>query len=312
MKLKRLAIAAVTVGLLAASVTGASAQDDGRSKGIESFRTREMQPGVLRVLDDNAGHDLTRKWPRMRRDVDHIAVSPSGEVWISITASGPDNDRLKGARIWPLGRSITYGPKDGLPGDHRRLLFDETGQLWVIGSKASLFDGQQWTSIGARYDLVAPDGTVWLSTGLGVEAWDGTELTRHLDNTFTDSIFVSPDGIVGVNAWNGIYLYDGSEWSLVPQAGARRAVSPDGTLGALVPRRDGLRLYRDGEVATVLKGTRLDEIAVAPDGSFWLAGGVGKSNGGVYRVDPAVVFASLSPESATTDAGTSKDETASG
>ncbi len=310
---KRMVIAALTSGLLVGNVAGAAGQDGTDSMDVESFRTREIQPGVLRVLDDNQGHDLTRKWPKNWRDVDHIAVSPSGEVWISITASGTDNDRLKGARIWPLGQDITYGPKDGLPSDHRRLLFDENGELWVIGSDVSLFDGEQWTSTKPRYDLMAPDGTVWLSTSMGVEAWDGTDLTRHLENTpFTDTVFIGPDGTVGVNAWNGTYLYDGSEWSLFPQAGARRAASPDGTLGVLVPRRDGLRLYRDGVVATVLKGTRLDEIAAAPDGSFWLAGGVGKSSGGVYRVDPAGVFASMNPGSATTDGGTSEDQATTG
>lgn len=161
---------------------------------------------------------------------------------------------------------------------------------------------------------MAPDGTVWLSTGMGVEAWAGANVTRHLEDTLcTGSIFVGPDGTVGVTAWDGIHLYDGSEWSLVaPNGAVRRAASPDGTLGVVVARRDGLRLYHDGEVTHVLQGTRLNEIAAAPDASFWLAGGVGKSSGGVYRVDPAEVFAAESPGSATTDDGTSEDEAATG
>ncbi len=120
---------------------------------------------------------------------------------------------------------------------------------------------------------MAPDGTVWLSTGMGVEAWAGANVTRHLEDTLcTGSIFVGPDGTVGVTAWDGIHLYDGSEWSLVaPNGAVRRAASPDGTLGVVVARRDGLRLYHDGEVTHVLQGTRLDEIAAAPDG-FVLAG----------------------------------------
>ncbi len=323
MGIKRSA-AVISLGLLLGSVAATAAQEDGSATDIGSFRTREIEPGVLRVLDDNAGHDLTKKWPQMRRDIDHIAVGPDGQVWLSITASGPDNERLDGARLWPLGQEVTYGPKNGLGKHHGRLLFDADGNLWVLGNKVSLFDGEEWTSTQARRDLVAPDGTVWLASGVGVDAWDGSEITHHLDNVWTDTIFVSPDGTIGVNAWNGIYLYDGGEWGLSEHAGQRRGVTPDGTLGVLQGNRNGFRLYRDGEVATVLKGTNLNEMSAAPDGSFWLAGGVGRSNGGVYRVDPVEVFASLesaeaetaapteAPEPAATDDGSSGDDAATG
>lgn len=287
MRVRRLSIAAIVAGLLAGSVAGTAAQDDGTAPDLESFRTREIEPGVVRILDDDAGHDLTRK----PLQIHHIVVGPSGQVWLSVTVPGED-ERTDSPRMWPLGQAKSYGPKDGIGKQHRRLFFDRQDRLWAVGSRAAMLDGQEWASTQAKRSLVAPDGTVWLSgSGFGVESWDGTELTRHLENTFTDTIFVSLDGTVGVNAWNGIYLYDGTEWDSISGTGMRRALSPDGTLAVLADGR-GLRLFRDGETTTVLEGSGgLRGVAGAPDGSFWLAGAGGKTGGGVYRVDPAEVFA---------------------
>jgi hypothetical protein len=314
MKVKRLWIAAISACLFAGTIAGTAAQDGGPASDIESFKTRVVEPGVVRILDDNAGHDLTRKWPDQRRDINRVAVSPSGEVWLSITASGSDNDKLDGARLWPLGREATYGPKDGIGKHHGRLFFDEQGQLWVLGSRPAFFDGEEWDSSAAKRSVVAPDGTVWLSgRGLGVESWDGTTLTPHLENTFTDTLFASPDGTIGVNAWNGVYLYDGAEWDLANHADGRRAVPEDGTLAVLLDDRKGMRIFQDGASATVLKGNRLDEIAGAPDGSVWAVGGVGKANGGVYRVDPSEVFAAQAQAQADTAAeAETMDEEAEG
>lgn len=291
MLIKRIVVAALTSGLLAGSVVGAAGQDGTGSPDVESFRTREIEPGVLRILDDNAGHDLTRKWPTQRRDIDHIAVSPGGQVWLSITASGDDNKRLKGARLWPLGEARTYGPKDGLGGNHNRMYFDDQGRLWVHGNNVVSFDGEEWSSTKARRTVAAPDGTVWLASDLTVESWDGTELTRHPEITFVGSLFVGPDGMVGAETWDGILHFDGSEWRRQPNADPHRAVSTDGTLAVMADNRRGLQLHREGERAPVLTGIRVNEVATAPDGSIWVAGGVGKGNGGVYRIDPAAVFA---------------------
>lgn len=312
MKVKRLSIAVVTVGMLVGSMAGAAAQEDMAAPDVESFRTKEVEPGVVRILDDNSGHDLTRKWPEMRRDIDHIAVGPSGQVWLSVTASGSDNDRLDGARLWPLGQAATYGPKDGAGKNHNRLIFGEDGRLWVIGNRAAVFDGNEWTSSPVKGSVTAPDGTVWLSgSGFGVESWDGAELTRHLENMFTDQVFAGPDGTIGVFAWDGIYFYDGTDWTREGQADSRRAVSPDGVLALFPDSGGGVRLHGSGEVATVLQGNRVNEITAAPDGSFWVAGGVGKSNGGVFRIDPAKVFAARAEAAAASEAeATAADEEA--
>lgn len=291
MDVKRLTSAGIAMCLLAGVVGGAAAQDS-EPTTYDMWRTKELQPGVLRIVDDNAGHDLTRKWPRNHYGYQHVAVGPDGDVWLSVSVPTRDPKQSVGARLWPLGREKTYGTADGLGQHHHQMAFDEAGRLWVFGNRIATYDGEGWSSTRGSNSVVAPDGTVWLNgSEFGVEQWDGVDLVRHLEDIWTGAIFVGPDGTVGVESWDGTRLYDGTDWNLIARRGPGRALTPDGVLAVPADDRKGVMLYGGGESATVLEGTRINSMAAAPDGSLWIAGSVPRNRGVVYRIDPSQVFA---------------------
>lgn len=292
MNLRRLGITAMAVGLLAGTVGSAAAQDPDGPTDYQSWRTKEVEPGVLRILDDGAGHDLTQKWRRNRRGLNLIAVGPDGDVWISATVVGGARDRSNDQRLWPLGRERIYGPADGLGRYHGSLAFDDEGRLWLFGDRIATLDDGEWSSTRGRNSVETPDGSVWLASGgLGLEQWDGTELIGHLDGVWTGSVFLGPDGMVGVDAWDGTHLFDGTDWRLISRRQSGYALSDDGVLAVRGDDDRGVRLYGDDQTAAVLDGTRVNSMAAAPDGSFWIAGSVGRNRGAVYRIDPSRVFA---------------------
>jgi hypothetical protein len=290
MDLRRLGIVAVALGLLTGTA-GAVAQDADSTIDYHSWRTKEVEPGVLRILDDGAGHDLTLKWPRNRGGLNLIAVGPDDEVWISATVVGGERNRSNDRRLWPLGQELTYGPADGLGRYHSALVFDDEGRLWVFGDRIATLDDGEWSSTRARNSVETSDGSVWLGGGMGVERWDGTELVTYLEDTWTGGVYLGPDDTVGVDGWDGTRLFDGTEWQLVSRPRTWRAVSEDGVLAVADGDRKGLRLYGNDRTAAVLEGVRVNSIAAAPDGSLWVAGSVGRNRGAAYRIDPGAVLA---------------------
>ncbi len=143
--------------------------------------TEPVESGVLRVLRDDAGHDLTERHPAYPRDMDRIAVGPDGTVWIASTAHGSDNSLLNGFQVWALGRPGIFGTEDGVPEFIQTLSIDAEGRLLAVGSRLATLDGGQWSSDGSAFHTVAPDGTLWLiHPDGGLEAWDGTTFTRYL------------------------------------------------------------------------------------------------------------------------------------
>ncbi len=293
MNLKRFGIAAATVCLLAGSTGGVAAQDADGPTEYQSWRTKEVAPGVLRILDDDAGHDLARKWPKGQGGHSHIAVGPDGDVWLSvmIRVKRDDGRQRNVSRLWPLGREKTYGRADGLGEYHGSLAFDDDGRLWLFGSRVAIFEDGEWSSTKASNSVVAPEGSVWLGGGIGVEQWDGTELIPHLEGIWTGNVFLGADDIIGVEAWDGMRLFDGTEWQVVSRRGSNRAISEDGVLAVRTDNGKGIRLHRDGQEATVLDRMRVNSVSAAPDGSFWVAGSVGNKRGALYRVEPTAVFA---------------------
>jgi hypothetical protein len=307
---RRIGMTAVVLGLLVGTVGGATAQDGGDPSDYESWRTKEVAPGILRILDDGAGHDLAQKWPRNRGSVNRIAVGPEGDVWVSVTVPNVERNRSNESRLWPLGRERTYGRADGLGRYHGSLAFDDEGRLWLFGERIATFEDGEWSSTRASNSVEAADGSVWLGNGMGVEQWDGAELVPHLEGTWTGSVFLGPDDKVGVEGWGGPLLFDGSDWQQIPQSRPWRAVSGDGLLAVIGQDGKGVQLYGNDQTTTVLDGARINSIAAAPDGSLWIAGRVGRNRGAVYRIDPAAVFAALA-ESAEDAGGTSAEEASS-
>jgi len=59
----------------------------------------------------------------------------------------------------------------------------------------------------------------------------------------------------------------------------------------VVHPRSGVEAIEDGDSPRDLKGSRINEIALAPDGAVWAAGYVGRREGGVYVIRPEVAAA---------------------
>jgi len=88
------------------SAAGVMAQDQSAAAG---FTTQEVGPGVVRITNDGAGHDLEAKHPTYRYDLDNVYVTPDGSVWISSSYRGTDNDANGpgGGLVWAVGQPDT-------------------------------------------------------------------------------------------------------------------------------------------------------------------------------------------------------------
>jgi hypothetical protein len=100
--------------------------------------TEEVEQGVLRIISDGAGHDLDETHPSDRYDMNGIAVTPDGTVWLTTAYSGGDNDvQPTGPLVWALGRPGIYTTEDGVPEDGHTLVTESDGTLLMVGSTSS-------------------------------------------------------------------------------------------------------------------------------------------------------------------------------
>ena len=98
--------APVLIAVLAGSAVGVNATDDTDPDDTEldGLVTEEVEPGVERIISDDAGHDLDETHPTYRYDMDDVFVTPDGTVWLSTTYSRSDNDaNPPGGLLWALG-----------------------------------------------------------------------------------------------------------------------------------------------------------------------------------------------------------------
>ena len=119
--------------------------------------TEEVEPGVERIISDDAGHDLDETHPTYRYDMDDVFVTPDGTVWLTTTYHDTDNDaNPPGELVWALGQPGTPSLPDlsAYRGHRRDLLRPATEEqtIYLAG-----------TPINAV--AVAPDGTVWAVGG---------------------------------------------------------------------------------------------------------------------------------------------------
>ena len=271
-------------GLALAALIGGSAAGVTAQSDISTWKTEEVEPGVLRVLDDGAGHDLTERYPDNHRDMDHIAIAGDGSVWIAGTASGGDNDFIEGFLVWPLGQEGLYTMEDGVPAWIALFEFAPDGTLWAMGDGIGKFDGGEWSSTTGSHRLVAPDGTAWFaSVNDGVESWDGEAFTHHLADRWVQSLSIADDGTLWA-VGDGLSTFDGETWS--SGDGSKQSIqTAEGiiweTHGSGVDRVEG------NSVTRYLQGRPINQIALAPDGALWAIGAVSEmENGGVYRIEP--------------------------
>ena len=149
----------VLIAVGAGSAVGATAPDEPDSDGLV---TEEVEPGVERIISDDAGHDLDETHPTYRYDMDDVFVTPDGTVWLSTTYSRDDNEaHPPGPLLWALGEPGVSEAPDVLCGPAR----EEEG-LGVICFDPATGDETVYlagTPINAI--AVAPDGTVWAVGG---------------------------------------------------------------------------------------------------------------------------------------------------
>jgi hypothetical protein len=137
----------VLVALVAGSAGGVMAQDESAAPGLV---TEDVEPGVERIVRDEAGHDLDETHPTYRYDMDRIAITPDGTVWLTTTYSRSDNDahpEVSGPLAWALGRPGAYEVRYESP-----------------------------PTEGTTYLYERPDGTTTLTTVEGVSSEDGASM----------------------------------------------------------------------------------------------------------------------------------------
>lgn len=289
MRKTRMTLMIMAVAALTASSVGIAAAQDAETTTSPSLKTKTMEPGVERILADDAGHDLTRKYPKHRRDMDAIAVAPDGTVWIASTAHGDDNSRLDGFQVWALGMPGIYGKKDGVPNHLNQLMFDADGRVVAFGSGLSTFDGESWTNSDLSRYATTPDGRIWYMNpqGDGLESWDGSEHTVQLRGTYVQGFTDLENGSPIAIGHNGRATYEDGEWTLGVRPSPRRIGLPDGSLWMIGQRGGGIERISGDTTRHYLKGTNINQLALAPDGMVWAVGSIGKKEGGVYRIDPS-------------------------
>ncbi len=249
--------------------------------------TEEVEPGVLRVVDDGAGHDLVTEPPL------GLEFSPDGRLWL--LEGGTEGIRS----MVELGRAdseVDFGsPRERYWFD---MAFGPDGTAWAKlggnqhGATLASYDGAGWTErpwpdgseVGAieatRDGAVLVAGTVDDGPGPRVTRIDEggrTDLPTPDDPALRGSyhglvgyLAAAPDGTVWLsNGWfhlwpgapsslQGLLRFDGERWQLVdpmPDVPSRRAgplaIGPDGTLWVYLetdgPASRRLARWRDDE-----------------------------------------------------------------
>jgi hypothetical protein len=143
---------------------------------------------------------------------------------------------------------------------------------------------------------IEPDGTVWIASTAsqsdnehlrGFQVWAlGRPGVWGLQDGVPEHISflqVAPDGTLWA-VGSSVATFDGHTWTS-PGTSPYRVAAPDGTLWLIHPE-SGIEAW-DGTTSTrYLRGSQINEIALAPDGAIWAVGSVGPENGGVYVIRP--------------------------
>jgi hypothetical protein len=155
--------------LVAILVAGAAAGCAQTKKDTASLVTEDVEQGVVRIVSDGAGHDLEKRHPAYRYDMDSVFVAPDGTVWLGTSYRASDNDaNAPGGLVWALGQSGTsqYAPKrfcfPGEPDNPEGL-----GVTCYDPAKDTETKYLVATDINAV--AAAPDGTFWAVGADGTE-----------------------------------------------------------------------------------------------------------------------------------------------
>jgi len=262
----RLIAAVAVVALGAGTLLFAAISDPANGPAASptpSLTLREVERGVMKVIDDGAGHGLDGM------PLAGVATGPDGPVWL-LRASGRDGQ---------VTGLLTMG-EPGITGGSRDvdIFVAPDGKLRGVSASGRLdvFDGGVWTVEAvppreARDVLVAGDGTIWAAwieermgeagrpeAGyLGPDGWHTIDSSaspatyvQFSQSPVSQSLAVTPDG----EAWLGVDFYhdllDESHWR-----GLLRAGESGWVVEHPVGERDDLSA---------------GPMAVGPDGTLWV------------------------------------------
>lgn len=132
-----------------------TAQDE---PGPDGLVTEEVEPGVERIIRDDAGHDLDEGHPTYRYDMDDVAVTPDGTVWLWSSYHETDNEAHSlNELLWALGEPGMSELPDvycnPVPEDEGLGLFCVDTPEGVV---TTYLAGTLINEV-----VVAPDGTIW-------------------------------------------------------------------------------------------------------------------------------------------------------
>ena len=153
----------VLIAVLAGSAVGVNATDDTDPDDTEldGLVTEEVEPGVERIISDGAGHDLDEGHPTYRYDMDDVAVTPDGTVWLWSSYHETDREATLVCRVCELLWALGEPGMSELPDVACEPVPEEEG-LGVIcvdtpeGVGTTYLAGTLINEV-----VVAPDGTIW-------------------------------------------------------------------------------------------------------------------------------------------------------
>jgi hypothetical protein len=141
----------VLIAALAGWAVGATARDE---PGPDGLVIEEVEPGVERIISDDAGHDLDERHPTSHYDMDHVSVAGDGTILLQSTYHGADNDaHPPGAFVWALGEPGTTGLPDVFNCETNGMgvtCIDQSGEATIYLADTPINEVR-----------TAPDGTVW-------------------------------------------------------------------------------------------------------------------------------------------------------
>jgi len=207
-------------------------------------------------------------------DVTDVAVASDGTVWAATFGNGVARYLLDQDK-W-----MSYTIADGLVSNKVRSITPmKDGTIWFAADGgASRWDGSRWTSYTVSNGLIhsnvyriaqAADGSIWFATQGGAsllkpnkDSWTSYTTKDGLGDDFVHSVAVTPDGSV---------------WFPTVISGVSRLMPPSEP-GAN-PQWVTYSAYTAGD--SYIPFSHIDQIEVAPDGTYWFSG-----LGGLMRLEP--------------------------
>jgi hypothetical protein len=214
--------------------------------------TEEVEPGVLRIVRDDAGHDLDAGHPNFRYDLDGMTITPDGTVWLQATYHDSDNGVgvPRDPLVWALGRPGVLGVADGIPPSVQTLVPLLDGSVLAVGDEVVRVDRASVTPDDGPTVREVYGGSLWLIGPEALAGFSGGE---------------APERRLAL-------IWSGREWR---------------SLSDIQRTADACQATYDGVVCpehNYLEGTNINEVVRAPDGTLWAVGGFEDEGGGLYHI----------------------------